>query len=101
MRPTIDDKHRQKRREYLAQYNLQNGPDNRQLLDAEKEFGKLTFNVIDLYELYLADFVKTLPPDQALALKRKGGVARSYAQANAAAAAHSMMLLFMLLNGDA
>lgn len=99
LRPIIDDKHRQKRIEYLAQFNLQNGPDNRPLLDAETEFGQQLFTTQDLYDLYLTDFAKTLPPAMAGALKMKGGVIRSFAQAHAAASSHSLMLVYLMLKG--
>jgi hypothetical protein len=100
-RPKIDDEHRQKRKAYLEKYNLHEGPDERKLLDASVEFGEQPFSTEDLYDLYLSDYVKTLRLELAHALSIPGGVARNFVQAHAAAAAHSMMLLYLMMKSDA
>ena len=68
IRPSIDDRHRIKRRQLLEQFNLGPNPDTRELMDVTREFGPQPFNVNDLYDFYLYDFIKTLPPEHANSL---------------------------------
>jgi len=96
-RPIINDAHRAKRREMLAPYDLEEP----RLLDVEIEFGPQAFNTRDLYELYLADFIKALPPSQQAQMMFKYTAVRDFAVAHASASAHSMMLMYMILKPEA
>jgi hypothetical protein len=99
-RPVIDERRRQARRQFLEAYGLGREPDNRLLIEAEKEFGRLPFTTHDLYDLYLVDFIKTLPREFSEPIKLRGGMMRNMAQAHACASAHMMMLVYIITKAD-
>jgi hypothetical protein len=94
-RAYIDERHKKSRRQFLQQYRMGPNPDNRQLVEAGPEFGHLPFTTHDLYDLYLCDFIKTMPEAYREALKLPGGMLRSIAQAHATATAQMVLLVYL------